>query len=157
MKLLNHIFKFKRLTWMDYVKLQSSLDRKGILAKSLVEISGKLMTFQESQIVLKALPSDIIAKVYTIFIGSQDERRKFSSTPLWEAPSALEHVENLKKDEDSKDAAVSMVEKQLEEKFGKEALDEEKEINRQIIQKSGYKGAIRLAKESMEKLDSELA
>lgn len=152
-KLLNHLFKFKRLTWEEYLSLGFQIDRKMVLCKALKEVSGKSVTLEDATKIITSIPTAISDRVYTIFIGSQDDRRKFTAPPLWQAPNAVEHVTRLQKEEVDKDKIISEVEKQLETKFGKEALEEEREINRRIVQNSGYKGAIKLAQETVAHLD----
>jgi len=153
-KILSYTFKFKRLTWEDYMSLAKDQEdfRRSILIKALVEVSGKIMAPSESTSVIDTLPKSMKEKVYKIFIGSQDERRKFSAPLLWEAPSAIDHLNSLGKEEEQRDKVIDGIEEQLEKKFGKEALEEERQLNQQILKKSGYKGAIKLANDSLQHL-----
>ena len=145
-KLLNHILKLRRLTWEDYMTLSFEKEfRKVVLSAALVGVSGKSFTSTEALTLLNTLPAALIDKLYTIYIGSLDDRRKFSSKDLSEAPSALEFSVKM---EEGQTKPVDLIEQQLETQFGKQAVEEERALNARILQQSDYKKAIQKTKDS---------
>ena len=120
-KLLSYTFKFKRLTWVDYFGLSSVEDfRKKVLTVALTEVSGKLLTPDEATTLISSLPPVIIEKVYTIFLGSLDDRRKFSSIDLPQGPDTKDFTHYLQEEGTKKGKIMDEVERQIEMKFGRE-------------------------------------
>ena len=134
-------FCFRRLTWRDTLgeERRTKLD---LMASALESVSGKGVSFEEAYQIIRSLPIPIQDRVYIIYIGSQDDRRIVSVMPPWSAPEAMEFKENLDREEGEKDRLLSEVEEDFKSKYGIEALEEEKVLSNQIIQNSGYKGAI---------------
>ena len=155
-KLLNHILKLRRLTWGDYMNLTFEKEfRKVVLSAALVEVSGKPFTPAETLILLNTLPAALIDKIYTIYIGSLDDRRKFSSKSLTEAPTALEFSARMETEQNNQRREVDEVEQQLEARFGRQALEEEKALSARILQQSNYKKAIQVAKHAPLQLEED--
>lgn len=153
-KLLSYTFKFKRLTWVDYFGLSSVEDfRKKVLTVALTEVSGKLLTPDEATTLISSLPPVIIEKVYTIFLGSLDDRRKFSSIDLPQGPDTKDFTHYLQEEGTKKGKIMDEVERQIEMKFGREALEEEKALSNQLLKNSGHKGVTNLTKDSLDKLN----
>ena len=134
-------FCFRRLTWRDTLN-EKRVTKFDLMASALESVSGKEVTYEEAHRILRSLPLPIQDRIYIIYIGSQDDRRIVSVMPPWSAPEAMEFKENLDREEGEKDRLLSEVEEDFKSKYGIEALEEEKVLSNQIIQNSGYKGAI---------------
>ena len=129
--------------------------RRVTLSCALVEVSGKPLSKEESQKVISALPIPIMERVYIIYIGSLDKRRLVTATSLWSAPTAADHNRALVEEEKQKNKLADEAEKQMESRFGKQAIEEEKALGREILKKSGYKGAIKMTQDSLAELQDE--
>ena len=70
MKVLNHVFHFRRLTWKDmppvseWVEKHKMADRLAITAHALYDISGKGVTPEEALKVLTSIPRGALETVY---------------------------------------------------------------------------------------------
>lgn len=138
--LKSHLFRFRRLTWKDVINQPRS--KAEVLATALTEVSGRSFDYDGSLRLITSLPIPIQERVYTIFVGSQDVRRMMSLEVPWSAPDAVEFSETLSKEDQAKDGLVDKASQAFSDRFGQEALDEERELSTAILKQSGYKGAI---------------
>ena len=136
--LKGYLFKFKRLTWRETLASKYTTKQER-LASALLSISGNPVNFEGALKVIKSLPIPIQDRVYIIYIGSQDERRLVTTTAPWSAPEAVDFKNAV---DEELETEMSESEASFAQQYGKQALEDEKELSREIIKNSGYKGAI---------------
>lgn len=147
--LKSYSFKFRRLTWRDTFSSKKT-SKVEVLAQALISVADTPTDYEGALKILRSLPIPIQDRVYVIYIGSQDERRLLTSLPPWSAPEAIEYKETLDKEEAQLDSMISESEEAFANQYGRQALDEERELSREIIKNSGYKGAILKEKSEFE-------
>ena len=157
MKVLNHVFHFRRLRWGDmpavseWVEKYKMVDRLAITAHALHNISGKDVTPEEALKVLTSIPRGALETVYKFYKGSLDPHRMFEVLPWWKAPDAATYVRDLEDEEGQTDGQMDEVEELLTQKFGKQAVDEEKALAHKIVANTGYAGAMRIEENFMDR------
>lgn len=153
-QVLNHIFVFRRLRWTDATRvgsLMSSTITEPVaqMATALKSVSGRLMTVDEAMLVITKLPRTVQRSVYTLFLGNLDPHRYFSCQELVAAPDAATYAKRIAEEEEQTDKVAEEVEEYLVNKFGQKEFDEEMELGRQIVEGTGYAGAIRLESDKL--------
>jgi len=137
--LKGHLFKFKRLTWKDTIN--QPRNRTELLAFTLQEVSGLPVDYQAGLKLIGQLPIPIQERIHTIFIGSQDPRRLFTINLPYAAPDALDYKEAMEKVEREEENLADEASTAFAQRYGQEALDQEKALTDKILDNSGYKGA----------------
>lgn len=145
-----HKFKFRRLTWKD--SIGQPRNREELLAAALTDVSGRNMGYQESLKLISGLPIPIQERLHVIYMGSQDERRLFTTPLTWSAPDAIDYQEMLNKEEAQKDKTADEASAAFASRYGQEALEEEQALSSKILKETGYKGAILKTKAEVEEL-----
>ena len=157
MRVLNHVFHFRRLRWGDmpavseWVEKYKMVDRLAITAHALHNISGKDVTPEEALKVLTSIPRGALETVYKFYKGSLDPHRMFEVLPWWKAPDASDYHQELAEEEIDADEKMDEVEELLTQKFGKQAVDEEKALAHKIVANTGYAGAMRIEENFMDR------
>jgi hypothetical protein len=155
MKVLNHVFHFRRLTWKDmppvseWVEKHKMADRLAITAHALYDISGKDVTPEEALKVLTSIPRGALETVYKFYKGSLDPHRMFEVSPWWKAPDAATYRQELDEEGAETDEKMDEVEELLTQKFGRQAVEEEKALAQKIVAGTGYAGALKMEEDFM--------
>jgi hypothetical protein len=155
MKVLNHVFHFRRLTWKDmpavseWIEKYKMADRLAITSHALHNISGKEVTPDEALKVLTSIPRGVLETVYKFYKGSLDPHRMFEVLPWWKAPDAATYHQNLEKEEEGIEEQMDEVEELLTQKFGRKAVEEEKALAQKIVAGTGYAGAMKIEEDFM--------
>lgn len=123
--------------------------KRNILIQALKTVSKQPVTIEEAKLIVATLPKSVMERVYIVFAGSQDTRRKLSSPIIWSAPAASDYSQALQDSEAENEQVANEVEKMMEAKYGKEVVEEERKLGAQILQNSGYKGAIKLTQDAL--------
>lgn len=156
MTILNHRFRFRRLRWHDmpavngWIDQHKMVDHLAVTAHALENISGRDVTPQEALTVLLSMPRSVQETIFKYYKGNLDPHRMFATTPLWKAPEAAEFKARIDEEESETDATMDEVEELLAQKFGRKALDEERELSRQIVEGTGYAGATKREEEFLD-------
>ena len=159
-QVLSHPFTFHRLRWTDMDQVNSLMsplipESLAQLAVALKYISGRSMKPDESLQVLTKLPKSMQQSVYKLFMGSLDPHRFFSCQSLSAAPDAAAYAKRIAEEEEETEKVNDEVEEFLINKFGRKEVEEEMELSRQIVEGTGYAGAIRLENEELNKASYE--
>jgi hypothetical protein len=155
MKVLNHVFHFRRLRWGDmsmvseWIEKYKMADRLAITAHALHNISGKDVTPEESLKVLTSIPRGALETVYKFYKGSLDPHRMFEVLPWWKAPDAADYRQGLAEEENETDEKMDEVEELLTQKFGRQAVEDEKALAQKIVAGTGYAGAMKIEENFM--------
>ena len=155
MKVLNHVFHFRRLRWGDmstvseWIEKYKMADRLAITAHALHNISGKDVTPEEALKVLTSIPRGALETVYKFYKGSLDPHRMFEVLPWWKAPDAADYRQGLAEEENKTDEKMDEVEELLTQKFGRQAVEDEKALAQKIVAGTGYAGAMKIEENFM--------
>ena len=152
--ILNHTFLFRRLKWTEVAQVNQLLaplisEPLAQMAVALKSISGRPMTPEESLKALGKLPRSMQQWVYKLFMGGLDPHRFFACPELTAAPDAATYAKRIAEEEEQTEKTNEEVEEFLVNKFGRKEVDEEMELGRQIVENTGYAGAIRLESEEL--------
>jgi hypothetical protein len=143
-KLLNFVFCFHRLSWREEfgIKYPPNEDRRRVqLAYGLTEVSGlKVASPEEALKVFKAIPMSVIHRVYILYMDALQTPRMFNTVGLYQAPEPNRLVRKFEEQEEQRERIMDRVEQELETKFGRKELDEQREIELQMLKKSKGRG-----------------
>ena len=158
-EIAGHSYTFRRLNWRDEVAQVSKLvvagkldPRRILLATMLTKIDGKPLNFDAAFKVTKALRAPVLDRVYMIAIGGLPLHRTFTVGPLYQAPEVKTFSRKVVEEEE---AEAQGEDNFLEGIFGKDEVDEEREMESAILKASGKKGAIKLNPFTQEPVDGE--
>jgi hypothetical protein len=144
-KLLKYSLRFRALTWREELSLKfpEKEDRRRILlAHALEEVSGLRVTSPEEALkVMKVLPESIIHRVFIVYRGSLPPPRVFTTTGLFKAPDPSRVQMQFEAEEESREQIMDKVEREMEQKFGKQEIRETLDAERRMIQNSKLRGA----------------
>jgi hypothetical protein len=156
-EIAGHSYTFRRLTWRDEIAQTTLLmtagkldPRRILLASMLSKIDGKPLTFESAFRVTKALRTPVLERVYMIAVGGMPDHRVFSVGPLYRAPEVKTFARKVIEEEE---AEAESGDRFLEGIFGKDEVDEEREMEAAILKASGKKGAIKLNPFTQEPVD----
>jgi hypothetical protein len=151
-KLLNYTFRFRKLTWREETAIKIPKGKsqvRPVLVTALVNVSGlDVKSPEEAKKVIAALPTPVADRVYRIYKGLLPPNQKFETAALYQAPEPSIYVKRVVAEEDVVDEASDRVMKKMEQSFGKRELEEAAEVDRQIVQGSQLRGAVRLNPEA---------
>ncbi len=151
-KILKYAFQFRQLSWREEaaIRLSKGDNRfRAILSHALVEVSGlKVGSPEDAMKVLKAIPSSVLQRVFVIYKGSLPNPRQFATTGLYKAPEPGKLVKRLAEVEQQRDQIMDRVEREMEQKFGKQEIHEQLELERQMAKNSKMRGATKATDES---------
>jgi len=144
-KLLKYAFGFKPLSWREEfdIKYLPKQDRRRTqLAYALDEISGfKISSPAEAIKVMNAIPLSVISRVFILYRAAFPEPRIFSTVGLYKAPEPNKVVRKFEEVEEEREEIMDKVEREMEAKFGRKELLEQRERERELLRNSGLKGA----------------
>jgi hypothetical protein len=154
-KVLKYKFRFRPIHWREDFSIKSDpkVDRRRqVLAHALVEVSGlKVNNIAEATKVLAAIPISIIDRIFTIYKGSQPAPRVFKTLGLYQAPEPMRFSRRVEKEiRDGETETFRRAEELLETKYGKQELQETRELERAILRGSKLRGATRATPDSTE-------
>jgi len=136
-RLLSYNFRFKRLTWREESQIKKEGDNpiRAILSMALQEISGlEPGSVKEARRVINAIPEAIVTRVWKVYRGSLPPARRFSTANLYQAPEPLAHMDQVQEEEEITESAHDRVIREMENRFGKQEVAEEAELNRKIME-----------------------
>jgi hypothetical protein len=144
-KILKYVFRFRQLSWRDEsaIRFEKGDNRlRAILSHALAEVSGlKIGSREDAMKVLRPLPDTIIQRVFVLYKGSFPMPRRFSTMGLYKASEPGKLVKRIAEVEEQRDRIMDRVEQELEAKFGKQELQEQLELERQMARNSKLRGA----------------
>ncbi len=154
-KVLKYKFRFRSIHWREDFSIKSDpkIDRRRqVLAHALVEVSGlKVNSIAEAMKVLTAIPISIIDRIFTIYKGSLPAPRVFKTLGLYKAPEPMRFSRRVEKEiRDRETDTFQRAEELLETKYGKQELQETRELERAILKGSKLRGATRATPDSTE-------
>lgn len=85
-------YHFRRLTWQEEMGLsfaKADDQRKVILAKAPVDVSGLPVTSVEALKILKAIPEAIFWRIWLVYRGNLPPERYYTSGGLYETPDPM--------------------------------------------------------------------
>jgi hypothetical protein len=145
-KLLNYTFRFRGLHWRQEFGLafDEKSDRlRTILSHALVEVSGlPVGSAAEAMKLLKAVPSAIIQRVFVIYKGSLPPPRLFHTVGLYKAPEPNRLIRKMQEAEEERDQVMDRVEREMESRFGRKELEEQRELERLMFRNSKGRGLV---------------
>jgi len=154
-KLLKYAFRFRQLTWREEFKIKydPKKDRlRQMLSHALDEVSGlKVPSVADAVKVLDALPQSVVNRVFILYKGETDEPRLFTTTGLYRAPTPNKFTKKYEEIEEKREQVMDKVEAELEQKFGRKALDETLEMERLMAKNSKLRGATRPSPDKVDK------
>ena len=144
-RLLKYVFRFRRLRWREELAIRDKgkTDRRRLLLRhALTEVSGlPIKTAEEAMRLMDALPITIVHRAFVVYRGSLPEPRLFTTVGLYRAPEPNKFVRQLEKAAEERETIMDRVEQEMERKFGRKELEEQREIERQMMKNSGMRGA----------------
>jgi hypothetical protein len=145
-KLLDYAFQFRRLSWREEFRMKFGGEdpRRIVLATALDNVSGlKIETLEDAMKVLKSIPEAVLQRAYIIYRYKLPKTRIFSTQNLYKAPEPAEHFGKIQKIEEEKEEAMDVLHRQMEATFGRQELQEQRELEGEILARSGHRGAIK--------------
>jgi len=145
--LLKYEFIFRLLSWREELsmKFPPKQDKRRVqLAYALDEISGlKVNTPEEGLKVMNAIPLSVIHRVFILYRAAFLEPRVFTTIGLYKAPEPNKLVRTFEKVEEEREQIMDKVEREMETKFGRKELEEQRALEREVLKKSGMRGAVK--------------
>lgn len=150
-QVLKYKFRFRKLTWRDEFSLKTPPRANHLryyLAAALTEVSGLPVTSMEDAMkVFGPMPTPVLDRVFKIYKTKLPPSRRFETANLYRAPEpqayAQRVMEEVQKVDDTADRAVRI----MEQKFGKEEIEEAKAIDDQIVRASQLRGAVKVPRD----------
>lgn len=146
-KILNYTLHFRQLSWREEtsVKFNKGENRlRTILSHALTEVSGlKVASPADAMKVLRVLPEAVVQRVFILYKGSTSPPRRFATVGLYRAPEPGKLVKRMAEVEEQRDQIMDRVEREMEQKFGKQEIMETLEAERQMMKNSKMRGATR--------------
>jgi len=143
-KILKYVFRFRQLPWQEetIIKFPKGENRlRHILSYALTEVSGlKVESPEDAMKVLRALPEAVVQRVFVLYKGSLPMPRLFSTVGLYKAPEPGKFIKRIEEVEEQRDRIMDRVEREMEQKFGKQELHEQLELERQMARNSKMRG-----------------
>jgi len=122
----NRLFYFRRLTWLEEDNISNR--PLNILSKALIRVDTLDIKEDSNKLeIIKALPNPIRERIYIIYKSMISEgRRSFTTSNIWVAPDIRTTIDKIKLEEDEQEEMI------------------DNEVDMEIFQKSGLKGATRI-------------
>ncbi len=115
------------------------------LAHALVEVSSlPIKSLAEATKVTDSLPTAISSRVFRIYRGQTPSNRRFATADLFKAPESAKYNFLVEDDETQRDELAERAQLALEVKFGKKAVAQAADVDRQIVKASKLRGAIKV-------------
>jgi hypothetical protein len=138
-------YHFRRLTWPEEARLQFSKtedQRKTIMARALVDVSGMPVTPEQAMTILKNIPDAVFWRMWVVYRGNLPEDRYYISGGLYEAPDPMTYHQRIYDDGLAVEAVADAASKKIETQFGKAGLDEAENISRAMFREAERSGAL---------------
>lgn len=148
-EILGHQFCFRRLHWTDMAKVTGWVqahrmdERLAMIALALQSVSGVSMTSDSSFKVLTTLPKAALFQLFRFYKGSLDLHRMFDAPVLYSAPDAVTYQRRLFEETEVEENKEDELEEFLAQKFGRQEVEEQMELGRQMAASSKYAGAVK--------------
>lgn len=142
-QLAQYQFTFRRLLWKEEFGLKPGKKdpRRVLLATALVDISGlKVNDLKEALRVIAEIPRPILERVYVIYRGSLTDDRQFKTRSLYKAPEPQAYQTRVYEAEEAAEQVHDVVMERAEQQFGKQELEEAKEVERQVMEGARKRG-----------------
>ncbi len=152
-KVLKYKFLFRPICWREdfAIKPDPKVDRRRqVLARALIEVSGlKVKDMKKAAEVFAAIPLSIIDRIFTIYKGSLPAPHIFKTVGLYEAPEPFKFSRRVEKEmREKENETFNKAEELLESKYGRQELQETRELERAILKGSKLRGATRATPDS---------
>lgn len=137
--LAGHTFVFRRLSWREEVEFSQrtgATGRQAYIANALTTVDGKTLGFDDALKLLRTLPRPIYERVVVFYLGSLPTRRIPTALVPYAAPEAATYQRRV--DEDDEDLQ-SEEERMLERTFGKDEVEEQRDLAQRMV--AGTKAA----------------
>lgn len=138
--LVNHTFRFRRLTWRDEVEFSQkhpAATRVDYAAYALDSVDSRVLTFEQARAALAALPKPIRDRVLVFYMGSLPTRRSFTAEVPYAAPEPVPYQQQVTSEFEEQEGEG---EDALERTFGKEEVAEAQALARRMAENTGYAG-----------------
>jgi hypothetical protein len=144
-KILQYVFHFRQMLWREetLIKFDKNTNRlRTILSHAMTEVSGiKVDSPGAAMKLLRVLPETVVERVFILYKGSMPNPRRFATVGLYKAPEPGKLVKRMAEVEEQRDQTMDRVEREMEQKFGKQEIRETLEAERQMIKNSKLRGA----------------
>jgi len=158
-KILQYVFHFRQMSWREEtaIKFKKEDSRlRTILSYAMTEVSGlKVESPAAAMKLLRVLPEAVVQRVFILYKGSAAAPRRFATVGLYKAPEPGKLIKRMAEVEEQRDATMDRVEREMEQKFGKQEIMETLEAERQMIKNSKMRGATRATDEGRGTLGAE--
>lgn len=145
-KLLHYTFRFRHLSWREEFALKFGKEdpRRVTLAAALDNISGlKIEKTVDAVRIFKTIPEAVLQRAYIIYRYKLPKTRIFSTRDLYRAPDPSKHTGKIQEIETQREETADVLHRQMEATFGRQELQEQRELESEILKKSGKRGAIK--------------
>jgi hypothetical protein len=146
-KIFQYVFRFRQLSWREETSIQFPPNEnrlRVILSYAMTEVSGlKVGTPEDAMKMLRVLPQAVLQRIYIMYKGKGPMPRKFASVGLYGAPAPGKLVRRMEEVEQQRDQVLDRVEREMEQKFGKQELADAREAERLMLKNSKMRGATR--------------
>src|SRR5271156_2366482 len=151
-KILKYTFRFRQLLWREETAIKTPKGENRLrhtLSHALTEVSGiSVKSPEEAMKVLRVLPETVVQRVFILYKGSLPMPRLFSTVGLYQAPEPGKFVKRIEEVEEERDHIMDRVEREMEQKFGKQEVQEQIELERQMARNSKLRGLTKATEES---------
>jgi hypothetical protein len=114
-------YHFRRLTWQEEARLQFSKtedQRKTIMARALVDVSGLPVTTEQALTILRNIPDAVFWRIWVVYRGNLPEDRYYTSGGLYEAPDQMTCRQRIYDGGLAVEAVADAATAKLERQFG---------------------------------------
>jgi len=144
-KILNYTLHFRQMPWREetLIKFKKEENRlRVILSHALTEVSGiKVTTVEDAMKVLRVLPDTVVQRVFILYKGGMPTPQRFATVGLYKAPEPGKLVKRMAEVEEQRDQIMDKVEREMEQKFGRQEIQETLASERQMMRNSKMRGA----------------
>jgi hypothetical protein len=141
--LAGHKFTFRRLTWREEVEFSQrsgGTGRQAYIANALTTVDGKTVDYESALKMLRTLPRPIYERVVVYYLGSLPGRRIPTSPTPYQAPEAASYQRVV----DTEDEEMQTEEERiLERTFGKDEVEEQRELAQRMVKGTHAAGVTR--------------
>ena len=155
-QLAKRTYTFRRLTWQEEVaalpQFGETDHRRTLLALMMESVDGQSVAFDDALRITKAFRTPVLERLFVIVLGRMPDRRVVSAPDTYSAPAVRVFVKKVITEEEE---AQEKHDDFLTGVFGREEVEEEREMEAAILHASKKQGAIRLDPFTQEPLEGE--
>jgi hypothetical protein len=131
--LAGHKFTFRRLTWREEIEFSQrsgTTGRQAYIANALTTVDGKTLGYDDALKMLRTLPRPIYERVVVFYLGSLPGRRIPTTEIPYTAPEAATYQRNVEADDEDLQSEEDRI---LERTFGKDEVEEQKDLAQRMV------------------------